>query len=186
MQQLDTGSSNRNAREKLLVLEDEEGLKLSLYIDKKVLGHFERHNPFDQLDDLNVQEFCLILEGISHFIYLVWNAAYDRPVSLMEMELQAEIDKFIMLMHCLWSCRRIRLRAGSWRVYCLIRTATTPTLSAEELKRYRDATNYARKYCQQLEVQYADQRNRTGLLAKLRKLYRLTCREKLRRILQPH
>ena len=41
--------------------------------------------------------FCLALEGVSHFLYLIWNASFDRSVTLLEMELQAEIDKFVML-----------------------------------------------------------------------------------------
>lgn len=185
LQQFDTGSTNRMAREKLLVFEDEEGLNLSLYIDETVLSHFERYNPFEQMDNHNMQEFCLVLEGISHFIYLVWNASYDRSVSLIEMELQAEIDKFIMLLHCLDQQAYIPARGQLTRLLFESNNYHAD-LSPEESKRYREATFYARKYCQRLEVQYADLRNRSGLLAELRKFYRLTCREKMRRILRPH
>jgi len=38
---------------------------------------------------------CMLLEGVSHFLYLTWNAHYDRQVSLLDLELQAEVDKFV-------------------------------------------------------------------------------------------
>ncbi len=35
------------------------------------------------------------LEGVSHFVYLAWNAGHDKPVSLLELEMQAEVDKYV-------------------------------------------------------------------------------------------
>ena len=32
---------------------------------------------------------------MSHFIYLAWNAGHDQPVSLLELEMQAEVDKYV-------------------------------------------------------------------------------------------
>lgn len=185
VQRLDTGRFNRVAREKLLVYEDADGLNLSLYLDQKVLSHFDMHNPFERLDDRNVQEFCLVLEGISHFIYLVWNASFDRPVTLLEMELQAEVDKFIILMGCLEQQSETPARRQLMRLL-FESNSYHADLSHEELKRYRDATFYARKYCQQLEEQYFGRGDRGGLLAELRRFYRLTRWEKMRRIHQPH
>lgn len=185
MQYLHTGKDNQETREKLLVYEDEEGLNLSLYLDENVLSHFDRHDPFEQLDEQNIQEFCLVLEGISHFIYLVWNASHDRSVTLLEMELQAEIDKFIMLTDCLeqqttapMQSQLLRLLFESNRYHA--------DLDYEQAKRYRDATAFARRYCQRLKARYPGRRNRNGLLAELRRFYRLRRREKLRQTLLPH
>jgi hypothetical protein len=185
MQCLHTGRYNLEAREKLLVHEDEEGLNLSLYLDETVLSHFDRHDPFEQLDDQNIQEFCLVLEGISHFIYLVWNASHDRSVTLLEMELQAEIDKFIMLTDCLEQQTSAPVRGQLLRLL-FESNRYHPDLDYEQSKRYRDATTFARKYCQRLEARYPGRRNRNGLLAELRRFYRLGRRDKLRQILLPH
>ncbi|MEX2352916.1 MAG: hypothetical protein WD709_01920 [Gammaproteobacteria bacterium] len=185
MQQVDSGASNKHAREKLLIHEDEQGLNLSLYLDETILTQFGRHNPLEQLDHRNIQEFCLALEGISHFIYLVWNASYDRTVTLLEMELQAEVDKFIMLMNCLelQSCspapgQLTRLLFESNRYH--------EDLSGEEQKRYREATFYAKKYCQHLESHYSGRQNRAGLLMELRRFYRLNKPGKLKQIIRSH
>ena len=43
----------------------------------------------------NLADYWTALEGVSHFMYLAWNAGHDRAVSLLELELQAEIDKYV-------------------------------------------------------------------------------------------
>jgi hypothetical protein len=182
---LQVDNNSLQAREKLLVHEDEEGLNLSIYIDADVLGNIASHNPFERLDEQNIQEFCLVLEGISHFIYLVWNASHDRSVTLLEMELQAEVDKFIMLMDCLEQQARLPARGQLARLL-FESNQYHQDLSHEQSKRYRDASLYASKYCRRLELKYPGLHNRKAMLAELRRFYRLTRREKMRRILQSH
>ncbi len=45
-----------------------------------------------------------MLEGVSHFLCVAHHATHDRQVSLLTLELQAEIDKyvgsFLLLSHC--------------------------------------------------------------------------------------
>ena len=48
-----------------------------------------------RLNENNVADYWTALEGVSHFTYYAWNAARDKPVSLFELELQAEVDKFV-------------------------------------------------------------------------------------------
>lgn len=176
---------NSKAKEKLLIYEDEEGLNLSLYLDQHVLDHYVRHDPLERLDHHNVQEFCLVLEGISHFLYLVWNASYDRCVTLLEMELQAEVDKFIMLLDCM-EHQSNAPAPGQLSRLLFEGNIYHHDLSQEESRRYRQASHYAKKYCQHLEERYLGQGNRDGLLSELRKFYRLTKPGKLGRIGQFH
>ena len=35
-------------------------------------------------------------------MYVAWNAGYDKPVTLLELELQAEVDKYVL---CAWLLR---------------------------------------------------------------------------------
>ena len=185
MRNLDTSRSNNGTREKLLVFEDEEGLNLSLYLDEKLLNHFLQHDPLDRLGQHNVQEFCLVLEGISHFLYLVWNATFDRSVTLLEMELQAEVDKYIMLLECF---ERQSANPVPGQLSRLLFEANNyhEDLSPEEHKRYRQASSYAMRYCRELEKRYLSGGSRESLLAELRRFYRLTKRGKLDRISQSH
>ena len=183
--QLNTGNSNSNTREKLLVFEDDDCLNLSLYLDKNLLNHYIRHDPLDSLGQHNVQEFCQVLEGISHFLYLVWNATYDRSVTLLEMELQAEVDKYIMLLECL------ERQSGSpvpGQLSRLLFEANVyhEDLSHEEHRRYRQASAYAMRYCRELEKRFLSGGSRDALLQELRRFYRLTKQGKLDRITQSH
>ena len=49
----------------------------------------------------DTDEKLVVVEGgdgldvaLYHFNYLVWNAARDRPVTLLELEVQGEVDKY--------------------------------------------------------------------------------------------
>jgi hypothetical protein len=42
------------------------------------------------------QDFCVMAEEISHFIYLIWSKSNEKKINLLDLEVQAEIDKFIL------------------------------------------------------------------------------------------
>ena len=84
--------------EQVLISANEEGAELGVYIDRAVLLRLESHNPFEQLSDANLADFCTALEGVSHFQYLIWCMEHARTVSLLELELQAEVDKYAAAM----------------------------------------------------------------------------------------
>ncbi len=69
-------------------------MRLGLFIDRDVLERLARRDPLEALDEHNLPDFCTALEGVSHFHYLVWSLARGRNVSLLELELQAEVDKY--------------------------------------------------------------------------------------------
>lgn len=180
---LDTNRSLDGAREKLLVYEDEDGLNLSLYLDEEVAGLFDEVHYHEQLDRQKLEEFCLALEGISHFLYLTWNATHDRAVTMMEMELQAEVDKFILLSRYFRE-RSLDPSPGQLRRLLFESAAYHESLDHEERKRYYDASEYAHKYCRNLESRYFNERGKEPLLNELRRFYRLNKRDKIDRIKQ--
>ena len=84
------------AEEELIVAEPAAGgdeVALSLYLDPALLARLTREDPLVRLHAGNVADWCTALEGVSHFLYLAWNAGHDKPVSLLELEMQAEVDK---------------------------------------------------------------------------------------------
>ena len=90
-------SGGRDVEEKLLISErDGETADVSLYLQAELLDRLRRNNPSHRLNTRNIGDFCTALEGISHFLYFAWNADLDKSITLMEMELQAEVDKFVM------------------------------------------------------------------------------------------
>jgi hypothetical protein len=80
--------------EQLLLAEDEDGMGVSLYVDQSVLERLMARCPLRTLGDDNLADYCTALEGVSHFHYLVWSAVRARRVSLLELELQGEVDKY--------------------------------------------------------------------------------------------
>src|SRR5436309_2954359 len=89
-----TGVS-RAPREQLLISQQDGELELALFLDADALANLERNDPAERLDDGNFGDFCLAVEGVSHFVYLALCAAGHRSVSALELELQAEVDKFV-------------------------------------------------------------------------------------------
>jgi hypothetical protein len=51
-----------------------------------------------------------VLEGVSHFVHLVERVRTNLPTTQLELELQAEVDKFVLLSleHGPWERRRLR------------------------------------------------------------------------------
>lgn len=176
---LETKATLKNSREKLLVGQDEKGLYLSLYLHHSVVNKLKQDNPALQIHSGNLEALCLALEGISHFLYLIWNASFNRSVTMLEMELQAEIDKFVMLTHHL-NLQSRRPAPGQLRQLLFESIKFHRDLDGHEMRRYRDANYYADKYCHYLEANYFLQDSKQGLLTELRRFYRMRQEDKLR------
>ena len=180
---LDDGPDRRDSPEKLLVRQDDDNLDLSLYLDRAVLDRLQADDPDKSLHRGNLGDFCLALEGVSHFVYLLWNVACGRKVTLMELELQAEIDKYMVVSLLMGRQRdgRIPVRLRRW---LFDDPQFDNALKAQALDRYRDANRYAGKYCSQLEQRYLyrSRRHDNSLLNDVRQFYRLPLGDKIRRI----
>ena len=78
-----------------MIAEADGEADVALYLERELLDRLDRHDPLTKLDGDNLADFWSALEGVSHFTYYAWNAARDKTVSLFELELQAEVDKFV-------------------------------------------------------------------------------------------
>lgn len=171
--------------EQLLVAEDEEGIELSLYVDQAVLERLGEHCPLRSLSERNLADYCTALEGVSHFHYFVWSAGRERTVSLLELELQAEVDKYASALRLM-----LEQRAGQFPAELFERlferVAFLPTLSAVERGRYEEAHRFAARFCRRLEERFLRRRQARpeAMLAELRAFYRLGRHAKLRHAAQ--
>jgi hypothetical protein len=167
--------------EQVLICETAAGPALSVYIDQQVVNRLDAHDPLLQLNDSNLADFCVALEGISHFQYLAWSAEHERSVSLLELELQAEVDKYAVAVYLLrrQGCRDLP-RGLRRRLFNDIRFITG--LPAEIHHRYVEANRHAAGFCQRLEQRFlSSQRFRPeSWLRALRDFYRCAHRQKLR------
>ncbi len=172
------------AEEELIVAEPAEGsdeLALSLYLDPALLARLTREDPLVRLHSGNVADWCTALEGVSHFLYLAWNAGHDKPVSLLELEMQAEVDKYVA---SYWLLRRQFPQhfPAELRRLLFERTRIDPdTAAAGRAPLYREASRYAGKFCARLERLLSRGRAAPAgaaadhsVLAELRRFYRLT------------
>ena len=110
--------------EQLLIATTDDGMELGLYLDASVLERLGRRCPLVALDESNLGDYCTALEGVSHFHYVTWSADCDRRVSLLELELQAEVDKYASALSLLLAQRGVQVdlelsgdRAAFYRVY---------------------------------------------------------------------
>jgi len=160
--------------EQLLLTQTEEGAALSLFIDAAVLQRLERHDPECTLGEDNLADFCTALEGVSHFQYACWRLQRDHALSLLELETQAEVDKFALTVLLL-----ARQGDGAYPAYAFPRLFDAARFDArltpEQFDRYHRAHVSAARYCRFLERRFVS-RGRArieALLRELRKFYRL-------------
>ena len=168
--------------EQVLISVSNGGVELGVYIDSAVLSRLHRSDPFQQLGHANLQDFCTALEGVSHFQYLVWCTEHARTVSLLELELQAEVDKYAAAMWLLLQQTRgefpHRLHA---RMFSQITFA--PDLDQISLRRYQEANRHAAYYCHALDQRYlrCRQRRIASWILELRSFYRCGHHTKMQR-----
>ena len=79
---------DEGSREVVLVRETESELEMALVLPPES----KRISLGGALDDVWLQ----VAEGVSHFIYLAERARVSLPVTKLELELQAEVDKFVL------------------------------------------------------------------------------------------
>ncbi|HVN41904.1 MAG TPA: hypothetical protein VMT50_03905 [Steroidobacteraceae bacterium] len=173
--------------EQLLIAEGEEGVEVGLYVDAAVLGRLAVRCPMSALDEGNLADFCTALEGVSHFHYFTWSAGYARPVSLLELELQAEVDKYASALRLMLGQRDGRFPVDLFH-RLFEHAGLLPHLGEEERSRYRQAHRFAARFCRRLEERYLRRRlaRPAALLAELRAFYRLGSRAKVHHAAQWH
>lgn len=180
-QQLSMHTRHAHLPEKLLIQQHEDGLDVSLFLEQNLLHNLRRNDPYQSLNHDNFADFCTVTEGVSHFIYLIWNACHERSVSLFELELQAEVDKYVMAAALLADQCLGNLPHNLPHVL-FDRPEYDKQLNREEHQRYRLANAYARHYCHNLHRSLQALGDSILITRELRRFYRLLHHRKLQRI----
>jgi len=175
------GNDRRAPDEELLLAETADGAGVALYIDAAVLRRLEEEDPLGALTETNLADYCTALEGVSHFLYSTWRLGRDAPVSLLELETQAEVDKYAATVFLIAD-----QQGGGYpaQVHARLfdRVGFDSRLAPEQHDRYRTAHRYAANFCRRLERRFVS-RGKTqveALVRELRKFYRLGSTAKLR------
>jgi hypothetical protein len=140
-----------------------------------------KHPPTQGLTPENFEAYCIALEGVSHFVLYAFRASHDLPVSALELELQAEVDKFVSSWLLLEEQGLTREAGGSQLAKRIFDGyVLRPEVAEDEVDRYHTASRAARGYCTKLVKLYARDSGRERLESDVRRYYRQGLAEKLR------
>ena len=122
---------------------------LSVFLDSELLARVAGREPTECLLAGDLSDLATVLEGVSHFNYLAWCALRDKTVTLLELELQAEVDKFVATrLLALQENEPELLRGLHQRIFDDVQYHRS--LNAEERERYRLANDYAARFCHRI------------------------------------
>lgn len=173
-----TPPQQRRGDERLLLREERGELALSLFLDPQVLRALAESSA-GALHGRHLQPLLHAIEGVSHWLAVYWHAQRGSSVSALELELQAEIDKYALI------AQRLLLQRGS------VPRSLHPTLydpasvdgalRGAERDRYLTANRLAASLWRQLLQRNGADPQHPQSLATLRRFYRLD-REGKRRL----
>lgn len=159
--------------EVLLVSEDADGgISVGLYVAESALDLLRS-------DDAPLEAFWLAAEGVSHFVYLIFRAQNEESVTQLELELQAEVDKYATALLDGWGVGLMKERSRQIRRRLFDDAEFLDDAGTEEGDRYRTATRAAARVVANLEQRFVAREDLRGLVGELRRFYRLGRREKL-------
>jgi len=176
---LSGGNDLTHSGETLLLQEDDDGLALSLYLDESILERLGSSEPLEALKSGLLDELCKVIEGLSHFNYVAWRASRDHSVTLLELELQAEVDKFVSLMQLAREQRDAEL-SNVLHGRLFDDTRYQGHLTERQLERYRAASEFAARFCRILGPRL--RRGSSKVLPELRRFYRMSLGDKVSHI----
>jgi hypothetical protein len=174
----------RDTEEELLLAETADGAGIALYLDPGLLRRLEGADPVGALTEGNLADYCTALEGVSHFVYSAWRLDRDLPVSLLELETQAEVDKYAVTVFLLAD-----QQGGGYPAHVhprlFDRVSFDERLEPDQYARYLTAHRSAAHYCRRLERRFVTRgvARIEALVRELRKFYRLGSAAKLRHAL---
>ncbi len=121
------------------------------------------------------EAWCAAVEGVSHFAMIAWRAARERPVSQLDLELQADVDKYAIAM-----LQRAAGRApgDAHRSSRMMRAALFDRASFRDPpdtprgQRYRAAHRMASRYTASLERRHLRHGRVRRMMEELRDFYR--------------
>lgn len=154
-------------------------VEVALFFDSSLKQNLCTNNPLNGLDHDNISDFCTLIEGVSHFVYYLHKASLDCEITQLELELQAEIDKFLLLALLTTGNENI----GTLQILDLLFDGygLNEGMTEDQIIRYKTASFLARKFCFELSQQI--KKNTVNeAIKEARLFYVLSQEEKIRRI----
>jgi len=77
-----------DGREHLVVRELSDTLEIAVLLPKEAI---------EAEESVSLDVYCQVAEGVSHFLYLIERVRRGLPTTQLELELQAEVDKYVVV-----------------------------------------------------------------------------------------
>lgn len=158
-------------RETVLIRDHDGELEVVVYLPRAALEPREGGEP------LGFDELCQVIEGVSHFLYLAERARRELPATHLELELQAEVDKYLLLSHGdagFHPDRAARVRSRLFEHVSYLHAADT-----ERGARYRMANDLAARFARRLDALFTRHGRAEPMRAVLRRFYGAGQEEKI-------
>jgi hypothetical protein len=125
----------------------------------------------------DLDTLCQLIEGVSHFVYVADRARRELPATQLELELQAEIDKYVLLVLAGERFDASAARRLHEQLYERVRFCHPE--GTEEGDRYRMANDLAARMVRRLEVLYAEKGRFPEMREALSRFYRMGQSDKI-------
>jgi len=161
-------------------------LELGIYLSPEICGvlnGLRLDYPLSRWSRNELHCFAVTTEEISHFLYLLHHASAGRSVSQLELELQGEIDKFLILSFLASNDNLGAAYDLFEKIF--MRFHLKDHLTSEQRERYSAANRLAKRFIQRYGFSFHDPSSRERAFRLLRRFYRLNMAEKMS-ILGPH
>jgi hypothetical protein len=122
---------------------------------------------------------CQIIEGVSHFVYVAERARCGREATRLELELQAEVDKWVFLASAMRHELSV-VRSAALRARLYERVFFEHDAASECGERYRVANDAAHRFVRRLERDYLGAARFDDLRSELRRFFHEGQEAKLR------
>jgi len=155
--------NEESEREVLLLRENEEDVEVTVHLPQSAI---------DGKKQLGFDELCQVIEGVSHFVFLVERSRRELPLTQLELELQAEVDKYVVFVHDPHNTQKFepqraaRLRSRLFRAVSYLDPPGT-----EKGDRYRLANDLAARFSEMLDERFARRGRFEQLMRALRRFY---------------
>jgi hypothetical protein len=128
--------------------------------------------------DVALDTLCQLIEGVSHFVYLAERARVSRAATHLELEVQAEVDKWVVIAASIQQFDVTRSASLRARLYEHVAFVHAP--ESELGERYRVANAAAHAFVRRLERDFVQSARFAELQAELWRFFHGSQEEKLR------
>ncbi len=168
------------SRSQVFIRDIGDRLKVSIYYPDELIKVLEDNDPRIGLHDDNIDACASFVEELDHFLFIAQNFKLNRPFSLLELELQANVTKYLVLKYFIaLQNKSVRLSKGDKEYirHHLFYKRKYNIDDPSERKRYEDAKIFGITY-----TKYIDLLSHEDRLQDLRKFSRMTCSSKIRHV----